>query len=83
MPFSGIACPEELRVLRQALRAYCQEAGIEPGTAAHEDAAWLVMTLFSSGVSTPEELSSALSNSLVAVQRYGLTPPSTDTGSHA
>jgi hypothetical protein len=69
MPFSGVADPDQLSVLTDALKNYCREAGIEPGTPAHEDAAWLVMTLFSSGMSTPDELSSALSNSLVAAQR--------------
>ena len=72
MPFSGIADPDQLRVLTDALDTYCREAGIERGSAAHEDAAWLVVTLFSSGMSTVEELSSALANSLVAAQRYGV-----------
>ena len=66
MPFSGIADAEQLCVLTQALDAYCREAGVAPGTPAHDDAAWLVMTLFSSGISSAEELSSALSKALVA-----------------
>ena len=72
MPFSGVADPDQLRVLTEALESYCREAGVEPGTKAHDDAARLVMSLFSTGASTAEELSSALSNSLVAAQRYGL-----------
>jgi len=58
-------------MLIDALEGHCREAGIEQGTAAHDDAAWLVMTLFSSGISTPEDLRSALSNTLAAAKRYG------------
>ena len=52
IPFSGIAEPEQLGVITHALESFCREAGIAPGTAAYEDAAWLVMTLLSSGMST-------------------------------
>ena len=71
MPFSGVADPDQLRILRDALVAHCREAGIKPGTPAHHDAAWLVITLFSSGMSTAEDLRSALANTLVAAKRYG------------
>jgi hypothetical protein len=71
MPFSGVADPDQLHILTEALAHHCREAGIEPGTPAHDDAAWLVMTLFSSGMSTAADLRSALSNSLIAANRYG------------
>jgi len=60
MPFTGIANPEQLALLRKALDEYCQSASIDPRTPAHEDAVYLVMELFRGGVATAEELKAAL-----------------------
>ena len=57
-PFRA-AGPEELRMLRDALERYCHSAGIEPGTVEHENAAILLIDLFTSGAATADELVSA------------------------
>ena len=57
--FTGIANPEQLRVLTEALARYCRSAGIEPGTLEHENAAAFLMTLFTSGAATADELVNA------------------------
>jgi len=59
-PFNGTANPEQLRLLTEALRSYCAEARIEPGTDEYERVAGLIMTLFTNGAATPEELAEAL-----------------------
>jgi hypothetical protein len=60
MPFSGVANPKQLAILTTALETYCRDAGIEPGTSAHEDAARLVISLFSTGSHSAEDLAAAL-----------------------
>ena len=58
--FDSVIDPEQFRALIEALETYCCEAGVTPGTPAHAEAAWLLMTLFSLGISTAGGLSLAL-----------------------
>ena len=60
MPFSGIVEPEQLAILTALVDAYCKEQGIDPASDEGEQVALLVMTLFSVGASTAEELGVAL-----------------------
>ena len=55
-----VAYPEQLRVLTKALQQYCRLAHIQAGTPAYDDAGRLIMVLFESGISSPEELARAL-----------------------
>jgi hypothetical protein len=57
---AGIAYPEQLTILANALREYCRLADIQPGTSDHEDAGRLIWVLFESGISDPDELARAL-----------------------
>jgi hypothetical protein len=59
MPFTGIADPEQLAMLRQALEEYCRARGITDQQG-RDKAALLVMSIFRSGSSTLEELKAAL-----------------------
>ena len=58
--FSGIAHPEELQLLTEALQSYCTDAQIEPHSDEYEKVAKLIMALFTNGAATPEELATAL-----------------------
>jgi len=58
--FNGVAHPEQLRLLTEALQSYCAEARIEVGTDEYDNVAHLIMTLFMNGAATPEELFEAL-----------------------
>ena len=60
MSNQGIAHPEDLSILTKALQECCRLACIEPGTTAYEDAGRLIMVLFESGISDPDELARAL-----------------------
>lgn len=55
MPFTGIADPEQLSILHQALDEYCLAHGIldEQG---RDDVARLVMSAFANGANSLEEL---------------------------
>jgi hypothetical protein len=64
MRFTGVV----YTALNSALDDYCIAAGIDRGSPQHLQAARMVMRLFSSGLSTPDELRAAL------LQR--LPPPS-------
>jgi hypothetical protein len=59
LPRDG-ANPEQLRVLTKALQQYCRLAHIQADTQAYDDASRLIMVLFESGISSPEELARAL-----------------------
>lgn len=59
MPFTGIADPEQLSIIRQALDEYCLTCGISDEQG-RDDAAWLVMLLFSNGANSLEELRAGL-----------------------
>lgn len=59
MPFAGIAEPEQLSMLRQALEEYCLTHGISDEQG-RDDAAWLVMSAFANGANSLEELWAAL-----------------------
>lgn len=60
MPFRGIAYPEQLAVLTDALQRHCREFSIEPDTPAYRDAGRLAIILFESGITTSEDLVTAL-----------------------
>jgi hypothetical protein len=49
MLFTGIANPEQLKILATALEEYCRASDIEPETQAYEDAARHIMALFNNG----------------------------------
>jgi hypothetical protein len=57
---AGIAYPEQLTILANALQEYCRLAHIQPGTSEHHDAGRLIWVLFESGISDPGELARAL-----------------------
>ncbi|UVK57563.1 hypothetical protein DBIPINDM_008164 (plasmid) [Mesorhizobium sp. AR02] len=59
MPFTGIAEPEQLCMLCQALDEYCRTYGISDEQS-REHAAWLVMSAFTNGANSLEELRAAL-----------------------
>lgn len=46
---TGIANPAQLKVLTEALDAYCLDHAIEPGSIAYEDAGRLLISIFSRG----------------------------------
>ena len=52
--FTGVANPDQLRVLTEASELYCRSAGIEHGTVEHKNAAALIVTLFTSGAATAD-----------------------------
>jgi hypothetical protein len=56
----GVADIEQLSVMAEALQQYCRLAHIQPGTPAYDDAGRLIVVLFESGISSPEELARAL-----------------------
>jgi hypothetical protein len=64
MPFTGIAHPEQLKALTEALEAFCRAEGIEPGTEAYEDAAHMIMHLFNNGAGSAEDICEALRSGL-------------------
>jgi hypothetical protein len=69
--FDGVLDPEQFRALTEAHETYCCEAGVTPGTPAHAEAAWLLMTLFSLGISTAEGMSIALAASSLMNKTLG------------
>jgi hypothetical protein len=60
MRFDGIVHREQLTILSKALQEYCPLAQIRPGTPDYDDAGRLIMVLFESGISDPDELARAL-----------------------
>jgi hypothetical protein len=60
MSFTGIADPEQLKFLTEALESFCCAEGIQPGTPEYEDAAHLVMHLFNTDAASPQEIHDAL-----------------------
>jgi len=58
--FTGIVHPEQLTILTKALQEYCRLAQIQPDTPDYDDAGRLIMVLFESGISDPDELARAL-----------------------
>jgi hypothetical protein len=69
MRFTGICDPEQLAVLSNALDDHCAKYGIEPFSPDHEDASYLVMSLFMQGAQAPEELKAALDAELAGDER--------------
>jgi hypothetical protein len=59
MPFTGIANPDQLRILDQLLDEHCIERGITDPLE-RESAAGLIMSLFSSGATDLDALKTAL-----------------------
>ena len=59
MPFTGIAEPEQLSMLCQALTEYCRTYGISDQQA-RDHVAWLVMSAFTNGANSLEQLRAAL-----------------------
>lgn len=57
---SGTANPEQLALLTTVLEEYCADAGISLLDTGREDAARLLMDLFSRGVEEAAELKAAL-----------------------
>ena len=70
MPFRDIADPEQLAMLTAVLNDICDEAGIEPGSDEHEEAAYLVMRFYWAGYRTADQLSTALHKAM-GWERYG------------
>lgn len=62
MPFTGIANPEQLAVLRGAVDEYCGVRGIVE-SARREDVAAVVLALYSSGTQTSEAIMAGLETS--------------------
>lgn len=54
--FRGIADPEQLQLMREALRSYGNAAGIERGTREYEHAASIILALFEAGAATVDEI---------------------------
>jgi hypothetical protein len=52
----GIAEPEQLQLLSEALEHYCRTAKIDKGTVEHENAAALFISLLATGAATVDEL---------------------------
>ena len=69
MPFTGIANPEQLAVLSRALDEYCHARGITDELG-RDNAASMVMSVFSSGSSTLEELKAALAATSDRIEHY-------------
>ncbi len=62
MPFTGIANPEQLAILRCAVDDYCGVRGIVEA-ARREDVAAVVLALYSSGTQTSEAIMAGLESS--------------------
>jgi hypothetical protein len=73
MHFTGIVYPEELTVLCSALDDYCVMAGIDEGSQQHLQTARIAMRLFGHGLSTREELRTALLQRLPSSLPYERT----------
>ena len=69
--FHSVIDPEQFRALTEALETYCCEAGVTPGTPAHAEAAWILMTLFSLGIWPVEGISLALAASSLMNKTLG------------
>ncbi|QPC95724.1 hypothetical protein [Mesorhizobium sp. INR15] len=59
MPFTGIAEPEQLGMLGQAVEEYCLIHGISD-VQGRDDAAWLIMSAYTNGANSLDELWAAL-----------------------
>ncbi len=57
---NGSADSEQLAFLAKAFQDYCRDRNIEPYSREAEAAGRLVMSLFSSGAQTPEQMNAAL-----------------------
>ncbi len=64
MPFTGIANPEQLAVLRGAVDEYCGVRGIMEA-AQRDDVAAAVLALYSSGTQTSEAIMASLEASSI------------------
>ncbi len=60
MPFQGIVDPDKLAALSRLFEAYCAENGIGPDHPDRNRIAHRIMALFTAGVSTVDQLASAL-----------------------
>lgn len=60
MRFYGIAEPEQLDMLTQALDEYCADNGFGPGSKFRDDAALALVAAFESGARTVKELRARL-----------------------
>jgi hypothetical protein len=69
MSFTGIYKPEELALLRKVLDDHCASWGIERASSDHEEAVYLVLSLFEKGAQTAEELKAALDAALAGDDR--------------
>ena len=76
MPFTGIYDLEQVAMLYKVLDDHCAKFRIERSTREHEDAVYLVMSLFERGAHTAGELSAALDD----VYRTGDEGPSPPPG---
>lgn len=63
MPFGGVVEPEQLAMLTAIVDAYCKAKGIDPTGDERDPIARLVMTLFSRGITTAEELKTVMTHS--------------------
>jgi hypothetical protein len=59
-PFGDIVDPEQLTALAAVLNEYCRVAGIDKNGPAGQEAAQLIIALFSSGATTSGQLRAAL-----------------------
>ncbi|MER9410317.1 hypothetical protein [Mesorhizobium sp. M0589] len=60
MPFRHIADPDQLTILTKALDEHCQSLGIPSDSPERENLASRVISLFSRGTTTLDELKEAL-----------------------
>lgn len=60
MFFDGSANSEQLEILTAVVRDHCRERDIEPGSQEGEDVGRLVMSLYSNGARTSEQLRARL-----------------------
>jgi hypothetical protein len=60
MPFTGVYNPEQVAVLSKVLNDHCTSSCIERSSPDHQDASYLILSLFGNGAQTVEELKTAL-----------------------
>jgi hypothetical protein len=69
LPFTGVHHPEQLAVLCAVLDDHCASFYIERSSIDHQDAGYLVMSLFEKGAQTIEELKAAVKAALAGEGR--------------
>ena len=64
MPFNDIMNPQQLAILTAALDDFCRIGNIQKGTPEHDQASFLILSLYRQGATTDKALAAAVENAM-------------------